>query len=65
MREINATFKKRKQNLLRQREKNIIRNGKFVRGCFLNETYEGGRQAKKSGHFECSSQFRSVGSLLS
>ena len=51
MKEINATFKKRKQNLLRQRKKKrIIRNGKFVRGSFLNETYEGGRQAKKSGH---------------
>ena len=51
MKEINATFKKRKQNLLRQRKKNpIIRNGKFVRGSFLNETYEGGHQAKKSGH---------------
>jgi len=50
MKEINATFKKRKQNLLRQREKKrIIRNGKFVRGSFLNETYEGGRQATKSG----------------
>ena len=50
MKEINATFKKRKQNLLRQRKKTIIRNGKFVRGSFLNETYEGGRQAKKSGY---------------
>ena len=51
MKEINATFKKRKQNLLRQRKKKrIIRNGKLVRGSFLNETYEGGRQAKKSGH---------------
>ena len=51
MKEINATFKKRKQNLLRQREKKrIIRNGKFVRGSFLKETHEGGRQAKKSGH---------------
>ena len=51
MKEINATFKKRKQNLLRQRKKKrTIRNGKFVRSSFLNETHEGGRQAKKSGH---------------
>ena len=51
MKEINATFKKRKENLLRQRKKKrIIRNGKFVRGSFLDETYEGGRQAKKSSH---------------
>ena len=51
MKEINATFKKRKQNLLTQRKKKrTIRNGKFVRSSFLNETHEGGRQAKKSGH---------------
>ena len=48
MKEINATFKKRKQNLLRQGEKKrIIRNGKFVRGSFLNETHEGGRQSSE------------------
>ena len=50
MKEINATFKK-KENLLRQQlktQQRIIRNGKFVRGNFLDASYEGGRQAKKS-----------------
>ena len=67
MKEINVTFKKRKQNLLRQRKKKrIIRNGKFVRGSFLNETHEAAvKRRNLATDLECSLQFLSVGSPLS
>ena len=67
MKEINATFKKRKQNLLRQRKKNVQSEMEslFVVVSLMKLTRAAVKRRNLATDLKCSLQFRSVGPPLS